>query len=341
MNQSSVNQVRIYRSLRADIDSGVYPESSALPSLRQLAVRFGSSPGTVRQALIKLQQEGGINAVHGVGYFINSRARRKNRHILVIDRGGSRHLYSNFLNEFRNCFQECPEYLISLEDLLKYNERPELLPERLLNCNNEEVEAVFFDGEQIPVYPRETYERLKQHLNLFYYFNAKTSFIQAGIPGVATDWNHGLYIAIRHLLEIGCRNILLRMSLVRRDGALAALNDIGGNARLTFAATQEEFEEKMAAERFDGLYCFQDCRAVEAIRKLREHGYKIPGDIAVVGYFNTPWSEYPDCPLTSVSICEDKIVRKVFDMFRGTEKPSQLTQMPRLVIRDSTTEFNK
>lgn len=341
MNQSDVNQIRIYRLLRADIDSGVYPENSALPSLRQLAVQFDSSPGTVRQALLKLQQEGDINAVHGVGYFVNSRSQRKNRHILLVERGGNRHLYSNFLNEFQNCFLQSPEYLISVEDLLKYNECPELLQERLLNCNNEKIEAVFFDGEQIPIYTRETYERLKQQLNLFYYFNAKSSFIQAGIPGVATDWNHGLYIAVRHLLEIGCRNILLQMSLVRRDGALAALHDLGGNARLTFTVTSQEFEEKIASEDFDGLYCFQDYLAVETIQVLRERGYKIPGDIAVVGYFNTPWSEYPNCPLTSVSICEDEIVRKVFDMFKGVEKPSQLTQMPRLVIRDSTTEFNK
>lgn len=337
MKNSVINQERIYRILLDGIKTGKYPEDSVLPPLRQLAEEFASSPGTVRQALLKLQNEGIVSARHGSGYFIHGRGRRKPRSILMVERTGNQDLYANFINELRLCFHEYPEYTITLEDPSRFQDQPEQLRERLL-AEAPNLDAIFFNGEYMPL-PHEAYAELQKYTKLFYYFNTKARFSTAGVPGVATDWNHGQYIAVRHLIEIGCRNLLLLTGSVRHDGALAALGDTGGKAQVTFVVNEEDANEKLSAGGFDAVYCAQDPVAVRIIQRLRGLGYRIPGDIAVIGYYNTPWSEYPECPLTSVSVCEKEMIGKVFDMFSGKEESQQLVQLPRLVIRDTTANF--
>jgi DNA-binding LacI/PurR family transcriptional regulator len=338
MKNAVINQDRIYLALQEKINAGIYPEDSILPPLRQLAVQFDSSPGTVRQALLKLQNEGIVSARHGSGYFVHGRKQRKTRRVLMLERTGNQHLYSRFISEFRLCFNEYPEYSVILEDLGIFQQQPDLLQSRLLDEVAHGLDAIFFNGEHITL-PREAYDKLQEHTKLFYYFNTKANFTNAGVPGVATDWIHGQYISIRHLIEIGCRNILLLTGSVRHDGALAAQADTGAKARLTFVETLEEAGEKLAGERFDGLYSSQDPNAIKLIQQSRGLGYKIPGDIAVIGYYNTPWSEHPECPLTSVSVCEAEMIRKMFHMFTGQEQLLQLTQLPRLIIRETTAGF--
>ncbi len=55
----------IARELRRQIDSGSYPTGYSLPSEAQLAERFGVAPGTVRQALGVLVDEGMLSARRG------------------------------------------------------------------------------------------------------------------------------------------------------------------------------------------------------------------------------------------------------------------------------------
>lgn len=339
MDKTESNQKRIYRSLLKNIRDKVYPEGEFLPSLRTLAKVYFSTPGTVRQALIKLQDDGLITAHQGLGYRVNIPEPRSKK-ILILEQTKRPHLYGNFLSELCACIQEHPEYSITLEDSLHYKAEPEKMYERLL-LYADQYEAIFFDGEDV-LLSHDAFSELKKRTKIFYYFNAKFRFVSAGIPGVSTDWNHGLYIGIRHLIDCGCRRILAHIGTVQRDGALAAVRDSGKDVELIFAENRiQDFYKQVKAESFDGLFCLQDRLAVESIAILRKRGFKIPGDIAVMGYYNTPWSSHPECPLTSVCINEKEMIRKTFDMFMKNEGTGQVFVLPSLVIRSSTSNFLK
>ncbi|WP_130803744.1 GntR family transcriptional regulator [Acinetobacter ihumii] len=62
---------QIKDQLLAQIQSGVYPPLSQLPSEHELSEHFDVSRITVRQALHKLSQEGVIFKVHGKGTFVS------------------------------------------------------------------------------------------------------------------------------------------------------------------------------------------------------------------------------------------------------------------------------
>ena len=337
MQKTQSHQERIYNLLAQRILDGQYTPGEKLPSLRELAKELYSTPGTVRQALLKLQEKEIIYSRHGCGYFVAAKNFHASKNILIIEQTGNVHLYSNFLHELCNCIQEYPEYSIILENPLKYQKCPDKLYERLLAIADK-LEAVFFNGEYT-VLPQEAFAELKKRTKLFYYFNTNTAFTMTGIPGVSTDWTHGQYIAIRHLIECGCRRILLLTGLVEHEGAWAAVRDSNEDVVLLFAQELEDFFEMLRTETFDAVYCLQDTIAIQAVQQLKKQGFKIPGDIAVAGYYDTPWSQHPDCPLTSVCVCESEMIRKLFNLFIQQRKDLQLLQLPFLKIRESTSAF--
>ena len=330
--------MRIYRLLLESIRKGTYPQGTVLPSLRELSQEYYSSPGTVRQALQKLQSEGVVKAHHGIGYYVEDPS-VLNKNILILEQTHQLHLYSNFLTELCSCIQEHTDSQIILEDIARYNDQPEKLYRRLLSVADK-CEAIFFNGEYAAL-SNADYIELQKHTKLFYYFNAKAPFLTAGVPGVSTDWNHGQYIGIHHLLDCGCRRILIYTGTVRRDGARAALRDSGSDAELIFVKSRDEFYERVQNDTFDGVYCPQDIYAVNAVSILRKRGFQIPGDIAITGYYNTPWSEHPECPLTSVCINEREMIRRVFGMFTGGVDRLPLMELPSLQIRESTKDFKR
>src|SRR5260370_3504080 len=65
--------LRIQGSLRTKIGSGELAEGARLPSESELAERFETTRGTVRQALAQLTFEGLIERRKGLGTFVASR----------------------------------------------------------------------------------------------------------------------------------------------------------------------------------------------------------------------------------------------------------------------------
>ena len=74
------------------------------------------------------------------------------------------------------------------------------------------------------------------------------------------------------------------------------------------------------------------------IYKIAEKiGLRIPEDLGLIGWYNTPWCETFHPHLTSISIREDLMAEKVIEVI--TNKKMQGKKFfitPELVIRDST-----
>lgn len=87
------------------------------------------------------------------------------------------------------------------------------------------------------------------------------------------------------------------------------------------------------------LVCLNDCLAVGAMRALQEAGKAIPGDYAVVGFDNTPESQWGYPSLTSV----DQNISSLMEVAKGllwdslNGKAQRLRKVkPKLIIRGST-----
>ncbi|NRA36674.1 MAG: GntR family transcriptional regulator [Planctomycetes bacterium] len=77
MAKDKASQEDIYRQMRQDIEGGIYPSSTRLPSVRTLAKRFKASPNTISKVVSRLMESGLCTARRGVGLFVRSLPTRK------------------------------------------------------------------------------------------------------------------------------------------------------------------------------------------------------------------------------------------------------------------------
>lgn len=132
---------------------------------------------------------------------------------------------------------------------------------------------------------------------------------------VLTDDFEGARIATSHLIDRGSKNILhlaaprhLLIGKNRMEGYKQALknHDIPFREDLVLKCdTREEvFTLRQhileLAPNIDGIFAVNDSTAVAAMQILQENGYKVPQDIAVIGFGDGPISTIAHPPLSTV-----------------------------------------
>ena len=165
------------------------------------------------------------------------------------------------------------------------------------------------------IYPEQFYADSKQiniPIVLIDSYIHDQSFSKVGI-----DDEYGGYLATRHLIEKGHRNIALVTGTIRKDGVVErrflgykrALEEaeIFYNPDYVFEKTVSydygyETGRWIATQypEITALFATADTMALGAIRGLKECGKEVPADVSVVGFDNIPLSEMFLPQLTTV-----------------------------------------
>lgn len=161
----------------------------------------------------------------------------------------------------------------------------------------------------------------------------------------------------QHLLQQGYTKVVhfggpqyLDSYKYRYDGFLAALTeaDLTPAAEFSPVLTIEQgYEQAMALfqqEQYpDAIVASSDYSAQGAIKALQELGISIPGQVAVAGYANEPFTELLSPRLTSVELYPEEIGKRaakmVIDQIEGGNGAPVLTAEkvePKIFYRDST-----
>lgn len=140
-------------------------------------------------------------------------------------------------------------------------------------------------------------------------------------------------IATQHLLAEGRRRIAFaghegsgpsRTSLLRIAGYQQALEDAGltadpqllipSTAVSAGSAVQAVGAAIDAGLRFDGLVCRDDLAAIGALRALQERDFRVPEDVAVTGWDNTPMTAVTYPSITSIAPDMRALASRAVDM---------------------------
>lgn len=175
---------------------------------------------------------------------------------------------------------------------------------------------------------------------------------------VTVDDHDGAFKATEHLIQQGCRRIAhlsgpvaLTISQSRLQGYLDALEKyhIEPEQELIIRTS---FSESDVAEQMkilldlatppDAIFAFSDIVAFQAIKVLKERSVKIPDDIAIVGFTNTPESALISPSLTTVAqpayqmgkIAASHMLEQIY----SPEKyiPQELILKTELLVRNSS-----
>ena len=132
---------------------------------------------------------------------------------------------------------------------------------------------------------------------------------------VLTDDFEGARIAVTHLIERGSKNILhlaapkhLLIGKNRLDGYKQALSSHNIPFREDLVVKCDTREELFAlrqhiislAPKIDGIFAVNDSTAIAAMQVLQESGFRIPQDIAVIGFGDGPNATIAYPPLSTV-----------------------------------------
>jgi DNA-binding LacI/PurR family transcriptional regulator len=194
-----------------------------------------------------------------------------------------------------------------------------------------------------------------------------TVFLDVGkvsgrMSNICVDTKNGMAMAVRHLVGLGHRDILLLRNSVdsesypsmlshrnrsagfksaieeyRRKGVRARSFDIPGpGASAGLRAIQAALEE----EKFTAVVAISDLVALGAYRGLIEAGLRIPQDVSVVGFDNTYLSEFMNPALTTIDIPKSELSKTTVELLISAvedERPGvELTLPTTLVVRGST-----
>jgi len=195
--------------------------------------------------------------------------------------------------------------------------------------------------------------RLREEDARFVIWGATTPELEGHAIGCQNS--EGGEMAARHLLELGCRRIVFLGGASddcpefrqRYDGYCRALAAAGlePQPELRFDADNQETSGFTAMERllesghaFDGVFAASDLIAIGAMKKMRQAGIDIPGDVSVVGFDDIPAASYFTPALTTIRQdtrqAAQLLVENLIGLIEGEPGRSHLLPM-QLVVRGS------
>ena len=171
------------------------------------------------------------------------------------------------------------------------------------------------------------------------------------------DNRQGATMAVEHLISLGRRRIATISGDLDMAGAVdrrMGYRDALAAAGIPLDPTLEEVADylsdraQMAMERLllnhsdvDGVFAASDLMAAAAIRVLTKAGKRIPEDVAVVGFDDSPDAVATNPPLTTVRQPPDLMGREavnilMLELREPREEPREVVCAAELVVREST-----
>ena len=178
-------------------------------------------------------------------------------------------------------------------------------------------------------------------------------------PTIVIDNFQAGYDATNHLIEQGCKNILIITGDLKRNvytdrllGYKKALEDYNLNFEdlNVFETTMDSKKAKDVVDYIkdlnksvDGLFVLSDTFAAHCMQKLKTEGYSVPNDIKVIGFNNDPISELVTPTLSTIEypgynmglLAGESIINQIKGNINLQETTS-ISLRHKLIVRESS-----
>ena len=348
---------QIQSVIKSQILDGNLKPGDEIPSVYRLADTFNITSVTADRALYELEKEHLVRRIRGQGTFVaRTRERIEESHLAALFMPAHGHLFGEFARHLIRVVQESG-FNALIHDLI--DRSPQKLLEKLEKLIASDMGVFIIDG--VDTFPFDKLPDSDGKTIIFIFrFESLRPFPNAF--KVLHDSEAGGYMVMKHFFSLGHRKILFYSHHIQPGGPYIpnlllkgmyrAFEEKGFNIKESLVIETVESpgsKSNMAGlvkilsgnHRPTAVFTFQDVAAKDIFSAARELGLSIPDDLAVAGYYNTPWCEMLPVPLTSVSVETDKIADRVRDILLRRQRGEKISERcimvkPRLVIREST-----
>jgi LacI family transcriptional regulator, repressor for deo operon, udp, cdd, tsx, nupC, and nupG len=171
-------------------------------------------------------------------------------------------------------------------------------------------------------------------------------------PFLSVDDRTAVRLAVNHLAALGHTRVGLAVGparffpVVRKlEGFTAAIEAAGvegvvAHSLFTFEGGQAAGENLLAQD-CTAIVCGSDMMALGVVKAARDRGLRVPQDVGVVGYDDSPLIAFTDPPLTTIRqpvlAVADAAVSALLETINGRTPPcGEFVFQPELVVRGST-----
>ena len=340
----------IYDTLLRSIRRGDYPPGGKLPAETELMARFNVSRITVIRALRDLQQAGVVRRRHGSGSYVEEarpvnllrmgllfpRLLEPDSIFTVVHQTLTRESQKQgWLIQFQEITDTCtPESVVNtLEQFAHSGVRGVLYLPLPLTAKYAEVNAT------IARYCVERHLALVLLDRDIHHWRHRSPFDLVG-----SDNESGGFLAVQHLIQRGCRRIIFFSGAwdhptveARLEGARRAIADASSVQLLVSPTDGEDIvmvRNLLSQYHPDAMACANDLTAAKLLRSLFQAGVRVPQQVKVVGFDDTPTASLLPIPLTTIRQAADEMAIQAMNvMLQRLSRP----EMPTITVSIACT----
>jgi LacI family transcriptional regulator len=314
----------VYEQLAAIIEEaitrGCLSSGDRLPTTRELCEIFELNHLTVRQAIKHLEAAGAIVVKPGRGAFVPSKEEKVRKVLLMLPTLGD-DLCAGISRGVRSVLEQDGFDIYVLD----YNADAETEKAYLQKISDEGYAGAI-------LYPTLAEEStrliLKFLVDGFPIVLLDREF--SGVPGwyVLSDNFQGGYLAGKHLLEQGCKELACVMNKYpnvqeRLLGFQTAIMEAGltlKKSRICFTEKEGDPEGGCTGQLLktepgiDGIFYHNDFQALYGYKKIKAAGLSIPGQVKIVGFDDMQAAQFADPELTSIHQYPEQLGQEAANM---------------------------
>ena len=291
-----------------------------LPTESDLTRRFHVSRQTVRRALQVLSEEGIVESRQGSGTYATGKNRdAASRQVAVITSFLDDYIFPSILHDAQSVFAGHGYSTVVFATENQVSREREIL----LALLERPVAGILVEGSKtaLPSPNSDLYQRLRQAGVPLVFLHAAYAEL-SGIPCISDDNYGGGYKLARYLIDKGHRRIggIFKSDDAqgpqRYHGSVSAIRDRGlpiSDRAFCWYDTQDRLEmmekqDSLLLRRFlterlsdvTAVICYNDEVAFHLIQELLRMGKQVPGDVAVVSFDNSYYSQIGPVHITSL-----------------------------------------
>lgn len=265
---------------------------------------------------------------------------------------------NNFFSQMAKAIEECCNQ--SSWNMILCNTNDSSSQE--INCIHLLAEKCV-DGIIISINRNSNKAKIQKSIDLIKKYNIPYVMIDrtlenAELNSVATNHIYGGYLAGKHLIDLGHRDIacitgpshlddssrrLIGFKKALLEGNIPFNSDLVYVGDYTYYSGQDAIE-KLGDKKFTAIFAFNDFMAFGAYKSLREKGLNIPNEVSIIGYDDIFFSEILDVKLSSIRQPIKELgtlaTRQIIEMNETKRQINKkLFLEPKLVVRDSTRKI--
>jgi DNA-binding LacI/PurR family transcriptional regulator len=347
LNRAS-NYLTVKNAVRGMIMSGGHKPGEVLPSEFALADQFNVSRPTVHRAMRELMAEGMVQRKPRTGTVVSDPRKFVTGTVAVLSHEEFRSAHTrHWLSAMRDALLYDGLFVVPYvigNDIVRAEQFVRMLVQRGISA------AVLAPANRSD-------SRLLDILE-----SAKVVTLVAGcfddpemrISYVSSDHTQGVGLLAGHVRELGhtkaaiIGNFGSQDAIARRDGFTEVFEAAGGSVprgwqiHVSDYASVAQVTASMMGEkeRPSVIFGTNDLIAMEVMVALHERGFKIPGDISVVGMGGEDWTRATISPMTTVEVplaAEGSLIaRTILARLANPQLPVEHVELDcRLIIRES------